>query len=132
MAPMMAIFEFQMKSILANFYLAVTRLLPTKFQVNWPFYSEKNSKVAAIPTGNDFSCFFFYLQVTSKLHNKFQVNWPFGSGERAKLDFQTSHGSHLGIFDRNDFSYFLSTSHPDASYQVSSPMAFWFRRIREK
>ena len=41
MATMMAIFEFQLKSILANFYLVVTRMLPTKFQVNWPFYSEE-------------------------------------------------------------------------------------------
>ena len=28
----------------------------------------------------------------------------------------------------NDFSYFWSTSHPDASYQVSSQLAFRFRR----
>ena len=26
-----------------------------------------------------------------------------------------------------NFSLFLFTSHPDASYQVSSPLAFWFR-----
>ena len=32
----------------------------------------------------------------------------------------------------NDLSYFWSTSHPDASYQVSSQLAFQFRRRREK
>ena len=36
------------------------------------------------------------------------------------------------IYDRHDFSYFLSTSHPDASYQVSSQLAFQFRRRGEK
>ena len=73
------------------------------------------------------------------------------------MDFQDSgHGGHLGflirptlaIFDlqvalmfstkqpwwsfwisnRNNFSYFLSTSHPDASYQVSRQSAFRYRR----
>ena len=37
----------------------------------------------------------------------------------------------FGISYRNNLSYFLSTSHPDASYQVSSQLAFQFRR-REK
>ena len=36
------------------------------------------------------------------------------------------------ISDRNNFSYFLSTSHLDASYQVSSQLAFRFRRRIEK
>ena len=64
----------------------------------------------------------FDLQVTPMLANKFQVNWPFCSGEEAKN--RCSWISH-----RNDFRYFfLSTSHPDAFYQVSSQLAFWFRR----
>ena len=33
---------------------------------------------------------------------------------------------------RNDLNNFLSTNHPDASYQVSSQLAFQFRRSREK
>ena len=36
------------------------------------------------------------------------------------------------ISDRHDFSYFLSTSHPDASYNVWSQLAFRFRRRSEK
>ena len=36
------------------------------------------------------------------------------------------------ISDREDFSSFLSTSHPDASYQVWSQLAFRFRRRSEK
>ena len=34
----------------------------------------------------------------------------------------------FGISYRNDLSYFLSTCHPDAPYQVSSRLAFQFRR----
>ena len=46
--------------------------------------------------------------------------------KKRKIDFQD------GISDRNDFSYFWSTSHPYASYQVSSQLAFRFRRRSEK
>ena len=34
--------------------------------------------------------------------------------------------------NRNDFSQFQSISHPDASYKVSSQLAFGFRRRSEK
>ena len=37
----------------------------------------------------------------------------------------------FGISYRNNLSYFLSTSQPDASYQVSSQLALQFRRRRE-
>ena len=36
------------------------------------------------------------------------------------------------IYDQIDFSYFWSTSHPDASYQVLSQLAFWLIRRSEK
>ena len=36
------------------------------------------------------------------------------------------------VSDPNNLSYFRSTSHPNASYQVSSQMAFQFRRRSEK
>ena len=60
----------------------------------------------------------FALQVTPMLPTKFWVNWPFGSGEEAKNRF--SRWPPSWISDQNNFSYFWSTSHPDASYQVSS------------
>ena len=69
----------------------------------------------------------FDLQVTPLLPTEFQVDWSFGSGEDVKNRFSRS-----SISVRNDFSYFCSTSHPDASYQVSSQLAFWFRRRSEK
>ena len=61
----------------------------------------------------------FDLQVSLIFPTKFRVNWLFGSGEEAKNIF-----SRLQLWqpsstsDQNQFSYFLSTSHPDASYQV--------------
>ena len=75
----------------------------------------------------------FDLQVTLMLPTKFQGNWPFGSGEEAKNRF-SRWGSWRPswISNRKDFSYFWSTSHSDASYQVSNQLAFWYRRRSEK
>ena len=67
----------------------------------------------------------FDLQVTPMLPTKFGVNWPFGSGEETKNRF--SDGFLIGTILR---SYFRSTSHPDASYQVSSHLAQGCRRSR--
>ena len=59
---------------------------------------------------------------------QFGVNWPFSSGEEAKISFSRWRPSWIS--DWNDFSYFCSTSHPDASYQVSSQLAQGCRRSR--
>ena len=73
----------------------------------------------------------FDLQVTPMLPTKFEVNWLFGSGEEAKNTFSRwppwwpSWNSN-----RNNFSYFWSKSHPDASYQVLSQLAQGCRRSR--
>ena len=73
----------------------------------------------------------FDLQVTLMVPSKFGVNWPFGSGEEAKNRFSRWRPWRPSwISDRNDFSYFWSTSHPDASYQVSSQLAQGCRRSR--
>ena len=75
----------------------------------------------------------FDLQVTPMLPIKFQVSWLFGSGEEAKNIFSRwSPWRPSWISYRNDFSCFWSTSHLDASYQVSSQLAFRFRRRSEK
>ena len=56
------------------------------------------------------------------LSTKLPVNWPFGSGEEVKNRFPRWQPQQPSCTsDRHDFSYFLTTSHPDASYQVSSP-----------
>ena len=50
------------------------------------------------------------------LPSKFEVNWPFGSEEEAKNRFSRwLPWRPSWISDRQDFSFFLSTSHPDAS-----------------
>ena len=73
----------------------------------------------------------FDLQVTLMLPTKFRVNWPFGSGEEAKNRFSRWRPWRPSwISDRKDFSYFLSTSHPNASYQVLSQLAQGCRRSR--
>ena len=53
---------------------------------------------------------FFAPQVTPIFPTKFQVNWPFGSGVEAKIGFQDGRR--------------LIYKSPDASYQVSSQLAF--------
>ena len=74
----------------------------------------------------------FDLQVTLMLPNKFLVNWPFISREEAKNRFSRWRLLWPSqITNQKDFSYFLSTSHPYASYQVSSQLAFRFRRSKK-
>ena len=70
------------------------------------------------------------LQVTLTLPTTFQVHWTFGSGEEVKNRFSRLPASWIS--DLNDFSYFWSTSHPDASYRVSSQLAFRFRKRRRE
>ena len=63
----------------------------------------------------------FDVQVTPMLPPNFQVNWPLGSWVEAKNRFSRWRPQWPPwLFDRNDFSYFWSASHPDASYQVQS------------
>ena len=124
---------FSIGTILATFDLQVTPMLPTKFRVNWHFGLGEQAK-------NRFSRFrigkiiaIFDLHVTPMLPSKFGVNWPFGSGEEAKNRFSRQlPWQPSWISDRNNLSYFLSTSHPNASYQVWSQLAFGFRRRSEK
>ena len=74
----------------------------------------------------------FDLQDTDTFY-KFQVNWPFGSGEEAKNRFPRRRPwSSFWISDQNAFNYFWSTSHPDASYQVSSQIVFSVQKKKRK
>ena len=58
------------------------------------------------------------------LLTKFGVNWPFGSGEETKNRFSRWRPLWPSwISDQNNFSYFCSTSHSDASYHVLSQLA---------
>ena len=76
---------------------------------------------------NDFSC--FDLQITPILPIKFRVNWPFYSWEEDQNKFvkwQLCQPSCIS--NRNDFSYFWSTSHLDNSCYVSRQSTFRFRK----
>ena len=124
--------RFLIWTILAIFDLQVSLMLPTKFQFNLPFGSGEEVKIDFQDGGHRGHLGFtietilaiFHLQVSPMLPTKFQVNWPFCSEEEARNRF-----SRWGLWQpswiphQNDFSYFSSTSHPDASYQVSSKLA---------
>ena len=75
----------------------------------------------------------FDLQVTLMLPTKFPVNWSFGSGEKVQNRFSKWRlWQSSWISDRNNLSYFWSTSPTDTCYQVWSQLAFWFRRKGSK
>ena len=111
-------------------------MLPTKFQVNWPFGSGEEAKNIfsrrpqwRVFDRKDFS-YFLICATPPMLPTKFRVNWPLGSGEKAKN--RVSRWPPSWISDRNDFSNFGSTSHPDAFYQLSSQFASRFKRRSKK
>ena len=59
------------------------------------------------------------------LPSKFGVNWPFSSGEEVKNRFSRwLPWRPSWISNQHDFSYFLSISHPNASWRVWGQLAF--------
>ena len=90
-------------------------MLPTKFQVSWPFGSgeEANNTFSRWPPCSHLGFLIrmllaiFDLHVTLMLPTKFQVNWPFGSGEEVKNRFSRWLPWWPSLIsDANDFSYF--------------------------
>ena len=98
---------FSIGTILAIFDLQVNPMLPTKFQVSWPFCSGEEAKIdfQGGPHGGHLRFLSgtilasFDLQVTPTLPTKFQINWSLGSMrcEKSHLGFPT--GTVLAIFD---------------------------------
>ena len=114
------------------FYLQVTPMLPTKFRVNWPFSSEEEGKnrfsrwpPSWISDWNDFSYFHIYKSSRCFLPI-FKSTGPLVQENKQKKRVSR------WDFRSKQFKLFRSTSHPNASYQVSSQMAFQFRRRSEK
>ena len=76
-------------------------MIPTKFQDNWPFGSEKKIDFQYGRHGThlgfpiEIILAIFDLKGAPMLPTKFRVNWLFGSGEEAKIYFQV--GGHLGL-----------------------------------
>ena len=132
--------RFLIATIWAFFDLQVTLMLPTKFRVNkWSFSSEEVKKnrfsrwpPSWISNRKDFS--YFYINMSSWCFLPiFKLTGPLVQeiSERKRVSrwppWQPSWISYP-----NNLSYFRSTSHLNASYQVSSQMAFQFRRRSEK
>ena len=107
-------------------YLQIALILATKFRVIRPFSSGEEAQKIDFQNGGNGGHLgiqiktilaIFDLQVVLILPTKFRVNWSFGSGAEAPNRF-TRWISEFSFF-------FLSTSHPDASYQVSGQLAFY-------
>ena len=110
----------------AFIYLQVTLMLPTKFEVSWPFGSGEEAKnrflrwqpwwPSWISDQNNFS--YFDLLVTLMHPIKFQDNRSFVSGEIAKNRFSRWRPWRQSwISHRNNFSYFFYL-------QVTIPQCF--------
>ena len=113
---------FLIRTILANFDLQVITVPSTKFPVNWTFSSGvevQNFLIEPISA-------IFYLQVSLILSTMFRFDWHFHSGEEVQNRF--SNDDHFGFWIRTILAFFLSTNRHCTSYQVSSQLAFWFRR----
>ena len=122
---------FPIGTVLVNFfYLQVTPMLLPSFMSFGLSVQMKKLKIdfkdgghLGFPIAIMFAI--FDVQTNPMLPIKCQVNQPFGSGEEAKNTFSRRWPSWIS--HHNNFSYFLSTSHPDASYQVWCLLAFQFR-----
>ena len=115
---------FSTGTILAVVYLQVTPMLPTKFQVNWPFGSgeaknEFSRRLTAAILDFQWERFsYFYQQVTPMLPTKSQDYWPLGSEAKNRFSrWQTWQPSWIS--DRNDFTYFRATSQLDFRFRRS-------------
>ena len=116
------------------FDLQVTPMLPTKFQVNWPFGSGEEVKNSFSSHGGHLG---FLIRMILAIFI-YKSPWCFlrsfkslHSGEEAKNRFSRWWPWWPSwIPDWNLFSYFLSINHSDASYQVSSQLAQGCRRSR--
>ena len=72
------------------------------------------------------------LQVTLILPMNFESIALSVQGKSSKQIFKMDAMAAIWDFPSQRFELFLCTSHPNASYQVSSQLAFQFRRRREK
>ena len=89
-------------------------MLTTKFRVNWHFRSGKEAKIY-FQDGRHLGFLMgtFELQITPMFLTTFRVSWLSGSGEQAKNWFSRWPPWRPSLIsNRNEVSYFCSTSHP--------------------
>ena len=91
---MAAISDFRSEWFLAIFDLWVVLILPTKFQVNWPFGSGEVQYIQDCSHSNHLwfairtILAFFLPKSCLDTSTKFRVNWHFGSGKEAEKIFK--------------------------------------------
>ena len=125
---------FPIRMILAS----VISILPMNFESIALSVQEKSSKqifkMAAIAAIWDFLPQRFELFLIYKSPRCFLPSFELISlsvqKKKGKTDFQD--GRHLGFLIGRILAIFISTSHPDDSYQFSNQLALWFRKISEK
>ena len=130
---------FPIRMILATVVLQVTSILPMNFEsialsVQEKKRSKQIFKMASIAAIWDFLSQRFELFLIYKSPRCFLPSLE-STGlsvqkRKEKIDFQN--GCRLGFPIGMILAIFMSTSHPDVSYQFSNQLAIWFRKISEK
>ena len=112
-------FGFPIGMILVIFDLQVTPMLPTKLRVYWPFCSGEEAKINIFKAILDFRSEWFKQFLIYKSPQCFLPSFQSTSclvqEKKQKIDFKMAALAAILDSDRQDFSYFWSTSHPDAS-----------------
>ena len=111
--------------------------VPIKIQINWPFGSGEERKIDFQAGSHNVYLEFWIGKILAFL-DQHVIRCFLLSCKSVGLSVQEKkrkiylqgggYSGHLGFPIINEFSYFLSTSHPDSSYKVSSQLAFRFRR----
>ena len=121
--------------ILATVDLQVTSILPMNFESIALSVPEKKFKTDFQDGRHSLNLGFpiattFYLQVTRCFLPSFESTGLSVQKKKGKIDFQNDH--HLGFPIGTILAIFISTNHPDASYQFSNQLVLWFRKISEE
>ena len=125
--------EFPIRMILATVDLQVTSIL----SMNWVGSGEKvQSKIFKMATiaaiwdslSQRFELFFIYKSPRCFL-SSFESIGLSVQKKKGKIDFQD--GCHFLFPIGTIFAIYISTSHPNPSYQFSNQLALWFRKINE-
>ena len=106
----------------------VTAKVITRFSADlarWPSFWPQVTQFRTWPRNHQDTHFeqdswWLLKQATPMLPSKFGVKWPFGSEEAKNRFSRWLSWRPSWISDWNDFSYFWSISHPNASYHVWS------------
>ena len=129
---------FPIRMILATVDLQVTSILPMNFEsialsvqekkVKTDFQDGRYSRIWDF-LSQRFELFLIYKSPRCFLPSFESIGLSVQK-RKGKIDFQD--GCHLGFPIIMILAIFISTSHPDASYQFSNQLAIWFRKISEK